>query len=89
MNDNNNAPKPFNACNIPTVAKRTTAKVARVMLIKKPLEANCPVMSSLFIISICIRLAYKKPLMRDHIVDHCNPFIQDIIRPIPKSRGVI
>ena len=55
MNDNTSAPRPLRALNMPTVAKRSTANVARVMFIRKPLETNCPVISSRFINAICTR----------------------------------
>ena len=53
--DNTSAPNPLRALKRPTVAKRKTARVARVMFIRKPLEANCPVISSRFINAICKR----------------------------------
>ena len=56
-NDNTKAPSPFKAWKMPTVAKRTTASVARVILTIKPFEAICPVTSSRFMNAICMPAA--------------------------------
>ena len=80
------APTLLRALKIPTVAKRSTARVARVILMRKPLEANCPVMSSRFIRAVCQRaanIAPRTPFNTEAKRKAVNPRIATVTEFIP------